>query len=568
MDLATGLEDLLTCPICYEAFDHENHAPKALHCSHSVCLLCLLNMERESALQVECPMCRVVSTKSSESYNFSDNYALITLMDLKQKGLSFNSIGKSQQRLPLETGSSGTQDQAGSLLNQIPGIISRIKEGTAKLLDQELAILVQPSTSCSGGAAEAGDSTGQENSGDNIGMSSPTRDTSAPSASSKSHGSSSASSQSLPKLTDVHKDLQAICLPVNLRNLREEELNRCFHNFHQECLLKMMPQNSNVPQQGRKRKGSPITSINNAPSGIRCPVCKFVYGEFRGMQPPGGTMNVQHTSRPLPGYGRCGSIIITYHIPPGIQGPEHPNPGMPYSAHNFPRFAYLPDNEEGREFANMLAKRGALIVIEGLDQVGKTSQATNLVEKLKQLGHPAQFMGFPERSTPVGKMIGEYLTRSKDLSDEAIHLLFTANRWELVPVIKQHLRDGTNLVVDRYSFSGMAYSVSKKGLNMSWCKGPEVGLPRPDLVLFLDIHPSRLTEREAFGQERYEDLKFQEAVRENFKALTEDYWQVVNADRPFSEVGQDLLEAAIRTIESVPGKPVLRLWADGDLSLS
>ena len=39
-----------------------------------------------------------------------------------------------------------------------------------------------------------------------------------------------------------------------------------------------------------------------------------------------------------------------------------------------------------------------------------------------------------ERSTPVGKVIGEYLTRSKDLSDEAIHLLFTANRWELVYV--------------------------------------------------------------------------------------------------------------------------------------
>jgi len=32
-----------------------------------------------------------------------------------------------------------------------------------------------------------------------------------------------------------------------------------------------------------------------------------------------------------------------------LQGPEHPNPGMPYTARGFPRYCYLPDNEKGRK---------------------------------------------------------------------------------------------------------------------------------------------------------------------------------------------------------------------------
>jgi len=38
---------------------------------------------------------------------------------------------------------------------------------------------------------------------------------------------------------------------------------------------------------------------------------------------------------------------------------------------------------------------------------------------------------FTDRSTPVGQLINDYLTKNIDLTDNAIHLLFSANRWEL-----------------------------------------------------------------------------------------------------------------------------------------
>lgn len=50
------------------------------------------------------------------------------------------------------------------------------------------------------------------------------------------------------------------------------------------------------------------------------------------------------------------------------------------------------------------------------------------------------------------------------------------------------LKSGTSLIVDRYSYSGVAFS-SAKGLDIEWCKAPEVGLLAPDLVMYLNIPP-------------------------------------------------------------------------------
>lgn len=80
--------------------------------------------------------------------------------------------------------------------------------------------------------------------------------------------------------------------------------------------------------------------------------------------------------------------------------------------------------------------RGALVVLEGLDRCGKTSQSTRLVKNLDELGYPAELFRFPDRNTVIGQMISSYLNSDSQLDDHTIHLLFSANRWEkrCVPV--------------------------------------------------------------------------------------------------------------------------------------
>ena len=115
------------------------------------------------------------------------------------------------------------------------------------------------------------------------------------------------------------------------------------------------------------------------------------------------------------------------------------------------------------------APRGALIVFEGLDRIGKTTQSRLLTKRLAERQIPAKYMRFPDRTTATGRVLDAYLRHETDLSDEAVHLLFSANRWEARAAILKYLERGVTVVLDRYSLSGVVYSVAK-GLDPEWCK--------------------------------------------------------------------------------------------------
>lgn len=211
----------------------------------------------------------------------------------------------------------------------------------------------------------------------------------------------------------------------------------------------------------------------------------------------------------------------------------------------------------------MASKRGALIVLEGVDRAGKTTQCKKLVQALLQSGRPAEMMRFPDRSTTIGKLISAYLENKSDLEDHTVHLLFSANRWELVPAMKKKLEQGITLVVDRYAFSGVAFTSAKPGFCLDWCMKPDVGLPKPDLVLFLQLNPAEAALRGQFGTERYETSAFQKAVQEKFEQLMKDptvNWKVIDASRNIEGVHEDIRTHSLNVINETQNKPLGELW--------
>ncbi|KAK8669632.1 hypothetical protein V6N13_107057 [Hibiscus sabdariffa] len=94
-------------------------------------------------------------------------------------------------------------------------------------------------------------------------------------------------------------------------------------------------------------------------------------------------------------------------------------------------------------------------------------------------------------------------------------------------MMESKLKAGTTLIVDRYSYSGVAFS-SAKGLDFEWCKAPEIGLIAPDLVLYLDIPPEKAAERGGYGDERYEQLEFQKKVARHYKLLEDSSWKIMS----------------------------------------
>ena len=78
---------------------------------------------------------------------------------------------------------------------------------------------------------------------------------------------------------------------------------------------------------------------------------------------------------------------------------------------------------------------------------------------------------FSDRESESGKMLNAYLqNRDYKFSDEAIHLLFAVNRWEMKEQILKDLQAGITLVCDRYAFSGVAYSAAKVCLRSFKCQ--------------------------------------------------------------------------------------------------
>ncbi|EGD73579.1 thymidylate kinase [Salpingoeca rosetta] len=192
-----------------------------------------------------------------------------------------------------------------------------------------------------------------------------------------------------------------------------------------------------------------------------------------------------------------------------------------------------------------MARRGVLIVLEGTDRCGKSTQCKLLVEKLASLGHEAKLMRFPERSTVIGGVIDKYLRKEIELDDHAAHLLFSANRWELVSQMKQALKSGVSLVIDRYAFSGVAFT-SAKGLDMDWCKSPDANLPSPDLHIHLELDPTEAAKRVGFGSERYEVTEFQAKVKAKYEDL---YASMTRPPRRIDVAGLSIEDVHAKVLE-------------------
>jgi dTMP kinase len=159
----------------------------------------------------------------------------------------------------------------------------------------------------------------------------------------------------------------------------------------------------------------------------------------------------------------------------------------------------------------MKLKKGLLIVLEGIDGSGKTTQARSLVRRLRQAG--ARTVRFREPSRGKwGREIKRHARRAGSLAPEEELDLFLKDRRDNV---ERNLRPALTrrevVVLDRYYYSSIAYQ-GAKGLDPARIKRlNERFAARPDLVIILDVGPEtglarisgRRTRDELFEREDY-----------------------------------------------------------------
>jgi len=176
---------------------------------------------------------------------------------------------------------------------------------------------------------------------------------------------------------------------------------------------------------------------------------------------------------------------------------------------------------------------GKLIVFEGAEGAGKTTQVKRLAERLSAVGLPCLAVREPG-GTAVGDAIRQLLLDpEREITAATEALLFMASRAELIArEIRPALGKGTVVLLDRFFLSTYAYQVAGRGL-------PEAGIRAanklatgglvPDLTLLLDISArDGLARADARGdRDRMEKsgAEFHDRVGGAFRKFTDKTWQ-------------------------------------------
>jgi dTMP kinase len=190
-----------------------------------------------------------------------------------------------------------------------------------------------------------------------------------------------------------------------------------------------------------------------------------------------------------------------------------------------------------------LSQTGHMIGIEGIDAVGKHTQSLLLEAWLSSSGIETEMLSFPDYETPIGKEIRAFLSGERDFLPELRHMLFAANRWEKVPLIKEYLKSNKTVIVNRYSESNIVYGLAN-GLEIEWLTALEQGVPKPDLVVVLDAPHTGLTSRRPGAKDSYEkDSALQLRASELYRDLAKRFgWVVVDASGDIEAVHRSIVE--------------------------
>ena len=188
--------------------------------------------------------------------------------------------------------------------------------------------------------------------------------------------------------------------------------------------------------------------------------------------------------------------------------------------------------------------RGALVVLEGIDQAGKMTQARALQDAVRAGGLGCEVLHYPDYETRIGQLIRGFLLDGVALDTHARAMLFAANRWEKDAQVRAACERNALVCVDRYSASNIVYGLSQ-GIDEAWLQGLEAGLLPADLTVLVDIAPAESQRRKSQDRDDYErNVQLLEAARARYVRMAErDQWAVVNGEREAAQVSKDLINA-------------------------
>ena len=220
---------------------------------------------------------------------------------------------------------------------------------------------------------------------------------------------------------------------------------------------------------------------------------------------------------------------------------------------------------------------GKLIVIEGTDGSGKSTQFRRLTEHLKQDALEFQTLVFPQYSEPSSALIrmylgGEFGSKPSDVNAYAASAFYAVDRYASFKKGWGEWYDNGGLIVsDRYTTSNAVHQASKETGEqqrefLKWLyefEYDKLGLPRPDLTIYLDV-PTDFTEKMLRGREQAtnthadiheKDMDYLATCRRTGRAAAQFYgWTVIDCVkdgqmRSIDDIHEEIYRHVVRCLE-------------------